>query len=351
MNSQVTGLCLFLALATSASAQTLFGPTPYLSAADSPFPLGSPAYALETFEDHLFNQPGVSASFGYVTGTTFTGSIIDSVDGDDGIVGNDACSNCDSFFSPVGTVVLTFDEVALGGLPKRVGVVWTDGGSSITVTFKAFDVSDTLLGTVTAPNMGDASNHGTTGEDRFFGVEFSAGIKKIELANSSGGLEFDHLQFELPCAVVPSVPYCTAKLNSLGCTPSIGGAGTPSASASSGFTISAVNLRNRKPGILLYSNAGRAATPFTGGTLCLAGPIKRVQDLNTGGTPSPANDCSGVLSVDMNAFRAGTLGGNPAPYLSTPGTVVGAQYWARDPGFPAPNNTQLTNGLEFVICL
>ena len=119
----------------------------------------------------------------------------------------------------------------------------------------------------------------------------------------------------------------------------------------SGFIIRSINMRNSKPGILLYTNGGRAAVPFTGGTLCLAGSLKRVQGLNSGGTLPPANDCSGVLSVDMNAFRAGLLGGNPAPYLSIPGTTVDAQFWGRDPGFSAPNNTQLSNGLEFTICL
>ena len=109
-------------------------------------------------------------------------------------------------------------------------------------------------------------------------------------------------------------------------------------------------MRNSKPGILLYTNGGRLAAPFSGGTLCLAGALKRVQGLNSAGTPPPANDCTGVLSVDMNAFRAGLLGGNPAAYLSIPGTVVDAQFWGRDPGYGAPNNTQLSNALEFTIC-
>ena len=338
-----------LALSAAAAAQTMLGPTPYLSSADSPFPLGSPAFALETFEDHALNLPGLTMSTGYVTSSHFAGTIIDSVDGDDGLIGNGACANCDSYFS-TSLLTLTFDETALGGLPRRAGLVWTDGGNACTVTFKAYDVSNTLLGTVTAPGLGDASNNGTTAEDRFFGIDFSGGIKKLTIQNSSGGMEIDHVQFELPCAALAPQSYCTAKVNSLGCTPSIAGSGTPSASATSGFTVSATNLRNRKPGILLYTSGGRAATPFSGGTLCLAGSIKRVQDLNTGGTPSPANDCTGVLAVDMNAFRAGTLGGNPAPFLSVVGTVVQAQFWARDPGFAAPNNTQLTNGLEYVIC-
>ena len=43
------------------------------------------------------------------------------------------------------------------------------------------------------------------------------------------------------------IVYCTAKPNSLGCTPSIASSGTPSASASSGFTVSTTNVLNNKP--------------------------------------------------------------------------------------------------------
>jgi len=143
--------------------------------------------------------------------------------------------------------------------------------------------------------------------------------------------------------------YCTAKSNSLGCLPAISASGASSASAPNGFSVQAANVRNQKPGLLLYTASGRAAAPFTGGFLCLASPIRRTPGVGSGGAPLPTNDCSGVYTLDLNAFRAGSLGGTPAGYLSVPGTVVDTQWWGRDPGFPSPNNTTLSDGVEFTV--
>lgn len=150
----------------------------------------------------------------------------------------------------------------------------------------------------------------------------------------------------------PPIPlvYCVAKSNSVGCTPSIGFVSGDVASATNQgpFRVNATNMVNNKSCLLFYGVAGQAATPFQGGTLCVKSPIKRTPGTVTGGNPPP-NDCSGAPVINMNAFAAGLGGGSPLPALTVPGTVVDCQWWGRDPGFVAPNNTQLSDGLEYTV--
>jgi hypothetical protein len=141
--------------------------------------------------------------------------------------------------------------------------------------------------------------------------------------------------------------YCTAKVNSLGCAPSMRFNGTPSATMSSGFMIKAVNVLNNKVGLLFHGVSGPASQPFQAGTLCVGSPIRRTPAVFSNGTPPPVLDCTGIYAMDFNAFASGALGGNPLPALTVPGTQVHAQWWGRDPGFVAPLNTTLSDGLTF----
>lgn len=141
--------------------------------------------------------------------------------------------------------------------------------------------------------------------------------------------------------------YCTAKRTSLGCLPRIGFSGLPSASQPSGFVVHATEVLSNKPGLLLHGVSGRTALPFQAGLLCVQPTVRRTPGVQSGGN-GPL-DCSGRFSLDMNAFAQGALGGNPIPALRVPGTVVDCQWWGRDNGFPFPNNTQLSDALEFAV--
>ena len=191
--------------APAANAQTLLGPTPYLCFSDSPFSgLTLGYFYLETFEDHLFNVPGVTVNQGGVTSVVFGPSIHDSVDCDDGTIDGSGLQG-DSFFgSP--NMIFTFHAEVLGSLPTHAGIVWTDGGGGAIVTFEAFDANGNSLGTVSGQHA-DSSVNGTTAEDRFYGIIYPQGIGSIRISHNSGGLEVDHLQYGGAAAA------CTGDLN------------------------------------------------------------------------------------------------------------------------------------------
>ena len=135
--------------------------------------------------------------------------------------------------------------------------------------------------------------------------------------------------------------YCTAKVNSLGCVPAIGWAGTPSATGTDDFHASASAVRNGKAGILIWSFTPNSV-PFFGGTLCVAPQITRTPAQLAGGSPPPASDCSGAYDFHWSHsyMTSKSIG---------PGSTVYCQWWSRDQGFPAPNNVGLTDGLRFVV--
>ena len=62
--------------------------------------------------------------------------------------------------------------------------------------------------------------------------------------------------------------------------------------------------------------------------------------------PRYRSQCDGTLSIDMNAFAVGALGGNPLPSLTVPGTQVNCQFWGRD---TLANGALLSDALEYFV--
>ena len=175
------------------------GGTSYQEKGDSAFSgldFSAGYFYLEDFEDNALNTPGVTASAGNTaTLSGFSGTIIDSVDEDDGTV-DGQCVNCNSWYSPSGPggVTFTFNETVLGALPTHVGVVWTDGAND--VQFIAYDANGVSLGvfgpfSVAGPGVNDQD----VLEDTFIGVISAIGISAIHIFSGSAGIELDHLQY------------------------------------------------------------------------------------------------------------------------------------------------------------
>jgi hypothetical protein len=188
----------------------------------------------------------------------------------------------------------------------------------------------------------------------WLGWELSAlGVDRISIKSfhpSTGFILIDDMEANLASGCAAAI-YCTAKTNSLGCIPAIGSSGTPSPTAGSGYVVSCTSVRNNKSGLLFYRvNGAAVALPFQGGTLCVQPPLQRTPVVNSGGAPSPADDCTGVFSIDMNSFAVGSLGGNPNPSLTVPGTRVNVQWWGRDPSSLSPDGTTLSDAIQFLLC-
>jgi hypothetical protein len=132
--------------------------------------------------------------------------------------------------------------------------------------------------------------------------------------------------------------YCTAKTNSLGCLPAIGSTGSASKSAGN-LVITCSNVINQKNGLLFWGFTP-AATPFQGGTKCVASPTRRTPNLSSGGSAS-GNDCSGTYAFAFSTGYMNSVG-------LVPGDTVHAQWWMRDPA--SPSTTGLSNALRFTIC-
>ena len=137
--------------------------------------------------------------------------------------------------------------------------------------------------------------------------------------------------FPYDASYQPYTTYCTAKVNSLGCTPSIHALNTGSVTSTRPFWIQCSNQINQRSGLMSYGFAPQA-TPYQGGFKCIASPTRRSGVLNSGGNAG-APDCSGLFAVDFNqTIRAGL---DPALAL---GQEVYCQFWARDPAASFANN-------------
>ena len=140
-----------------------------------------------------------------------------------------------------------------------------------------------------------------------------------------------------PAPAAPQV-YCTAKLNSQGCTPAIGASGLPTLSGYDDFVVRAANVLPDRAGIVFYGSSPSSA-PFQGGVLCVQQPVARTP-VRFAASGFGAAPCDGAYSFHMSqAFlRARGVTAGQSLYL---------QWWTRDP--QAPHATGLTDAASVTV--
>jgi hypothetical protein len=135
--------------------------------------------------------------------------------------------------------------------------------------------------------------------------------------------------------------FCTAKPNSMGCTPAVAWSSLPSLTGTDDYFVTASNVLNNKVAVFMWSPTP-ANLPFMGGTLCVDQATAQSAGVqSTKGNPPP-DDCSGTLSFAFNQAYMTSAG-------LTPGTLVFGQWWYRDPANPDLTGFGLTDAVFFEI--
>ena len=141
-----------------------------------------------------------------------------------------------------------------------------------------------------------------------------------------------------------AVNYCTAGSSTSGCTALISASGSSSATAATGFYLSASGVEGGKDGLFFYGANGRQANSWGNGTSfqCVVPPVNRGGLLAGVGT---TGSCDGSATQDLNArWTAKPNQSQPA------GTTVQGQFWYRDPQNTSNQTTSLSNAIEWTVC-
>jgi hypothetical protein len=168
-------------------------------------------------------------------------------------------------------------------------------------------------------------------------ADLALGAPREDLVTLDGGV----VRVVSGAKVCAPTPYCTGKLNSQGCVPSVDWSGNPTLSGPDDFVVVCRQVLSNKNGIAFWGLAP-SALPALGGTLCVAPPLQRGPALASGGNPPP-EDCSGVLAWPVpQAFLAA--------HGWAPGTTLHVQFWSRDPAHPDGTGVSLSDALRFELC-
>jgi hypothetical protein len=215
MNVIRLALCLGLLLISNSAAHaafTVFGPTPYRSAADSPFDLSGlgTTFFLENFEDDILS-PGLYFERGYPDSTRPI--LNNSVDEDDGVIdGNDAGGHsvrAMPLFACIGSsctndALWSFELMSSGSFPTATGIVITgSNGAAGQIVVEASEFPSGQYELFTFDIEGIISQPLNANDDLFIGFLNPLGIFSVKLQQYRRSHEgvpffpptFDHLQY------------------------------------------------------------------------------------------------------------------------------------------------------------
>jgi hypothetical protein len=223
--------------------------------------------------------------------------------------------------------------VTMGGLARLIAsncVLWGNGTPTTTFTGFGTTVTYCALENEFCPGCGNFVLDPQFWNPLLGDYRLRAGSPCIDsgdpnVAGDPDGTRRDIGAYAFEATYTPAPQnYCTSKLNSLGCAPSVSWSGTPSA-AGAPFTIHCTQVLNQRPGLYFYGYAPRFH-PFQGGWLCVSSPTLRTPVTNSGGSAAPPDDCSGSHVFDFGArIQSGV---DPALVA---GQLVCGQFWYRDP--------------------
>lgn len=134
------------------------------------------------------------------------------------------------------------------------------------------------------------------------------------------------------------VAYCTAKVDSQGCTPAIGWSGDPTVTGPDDFVVAATPVPPKKNGLFFFGTSGPAAVPFQGGTLCATPPLQRGSIRQS----TPGAGCTAAIADRLTQAEMAAHGLDP-------GERLWGQFWLRDPAHPDGTGTSLSDALEIQI--
>jgi hypothetical protein len=224
-------------------------------------------------------------------------------------------------------------------------------GSTVILHSSSWDIEDNAI---FGASIGWSSDlDGAIGTGRTLGVaDLSVGTHVITVTATDSNLQTstDTATVTITARGLPGegpvVNYCTPGTSASGCQAVLSSVGTPSATASSGFTLTASPLEGDKDGLFFFGSNGQQANPWGSGTSfqCVTPPVKRGGLLVGIGTPGT---CDGSTSQDLNALwcpACPKAAKNPGA-----GTVTQAQFWYRDPFNTSNQTTSLSDAVEFTV--